>query len=315
MARDLQWPTHDEPAGAADPAVRWQVAKYLTGDPCWQDLRDATQTTGWGAQLLRNRGPEGLWDGGLYQPKWTGTFYTLQTLALLGLPRDNASAQDAAAVLLDSGVQNDGQVSLWASRTPDVCVAGMLLGIAVAFGHQADPRLSLVADRLLKQRLPDGGWNCQSTRGGATHSSFHTTISTLEGLAAVGVTDSAGLEFLLQHELFRSHRTGEVVQPGLLSFSFPRYWYYDVLRALSFFASVDAAPDPRINDAIALLCRKRGNDGWWRLGRKHGGRTWLTMERGGQPSAVITLDALRVLRWWHSQPANQAPTTVSRPLP
>lgn len=277
--------------------MRWQVAHEIEGDPSWPELRQETQVHGWCADLIRHRAPDGLWDAGLYSPKWTSTFYTLQTLALLGLPSDDERAGASTEILLDQGVHDDGQVSLWKSQTADVCVAGMLLQIAVSFGFGSDPRLQRVGDRLLQQRLPDGGWNCRIGRD-TRHSSFHTTLSVLEGLAAIGHNDTEGMEFLLQHELFRSHRTGEIVNPGLLSFSFPRYWYYDVLRALRFFGSVDASPDPRMQDAVSLLRDKRGKDGWWRLGRTHPGKTWLRLETGRRPSALITLDALRVLRWW-----------------
>jgi hypothetical protein len=44
-----------------------------------------------------------------------------------------------------------------------------------------DCRLDTIADHLLEQQMPDGGWNCQR-RHGASHASVHTTISVLEGL-------------------------------------------------------------------------------------------------------------------------------------
>lgn len=282
--------------------MRWQVARDIDGDPSWPKLRDNAAVHGWCAELIGHRAADGLWAGGLYSPKWTSTFYTLQTLALLGLPSDDVRAAASTQILLDRGVHDDGRVSLWKSRTPDVCVAGMLLQIAVSFGFGSDPRLQLVGDRLLEQRLPDGGWNCQM-RSDTRHSSFHSTLSVLEGLAAIGHVDTEGMEFLLRHQLFRSHRTGQVVHPGLLSLSFPRYWYYDVLRALRFFQSVNAPADPRMQDAVSVLRDKRGKDGWWRLGRTHSGKTWLRLEPSQRPSALITLDALRVLRWWSNDGA------------
>lgn len=35
--------------------------------------------------------------------------------------------------------------------------------------------------RLIREQLADGGWNCEAERG-STRSSFHTTICVLEGL-------------------------------------------------------------------------------------------------------------------------------------
>src|SRR5260370_32955138 len=62
----------------------------------------------------------------------------------------------------------------------ETCITGMVLSILTYFAYD-DDRLDTIADHLLEQQMPDGGWNCQR-RFGATHSSVHTTISALEGL-------------------------------------------------------------------------------------------------------------------------------------
>ena len=292
-----------------DPAVRWQVERDLIGAPdqVWSSTREQVATAGWGQELLSHRGADGLWSAALYSPKWTSTFYTLQTLGLLGLPSDNAPARASAGLLLDRGVRADGAVSLWASGAPDTCVSGMLLRTAAGFDLASDERCASVAGRLLEEQLPDGGWNCRRARG-ATHSSFHTTISVLEGLHAWHAQAGrppdavpalqAGRAFLLAHQLFRSHRDGSVVNAAMTSFSFPRYWYFDLLRGLEHFAEAGAGHDVRCEPAIEVVLRKRGRDGRWRLGRAHAGRTWLTMEEGGRPSRWVTLAAERVLAWW-----------------
>jgi len=47
-----------------------------------------------------------------------------------------------------------------------------------------DPRVDRLAAHVVEQQMADGGWNCRAMPGygGATHGSFHTTISALEGL-------------------------------------------------------------------------------------------------------------------------------------
>ncbi len=109
---------------------------------------------------------------------------------------------------------------------------------------------------------------------------------------------SRGREFLLQHKLYRSHRTGEVVSPAMTRFPFPPRWHYDALRALDYFQACRAARDPRLEDAIALLEKKRKSDGRWPAYRGPSGRIFFEMERGGRPGRWNTLRALRVLRWW-----------------
>src|SRR5262249_47381638 len=149
----------------------------------------------------------------------------------------------------------------WTGRS-ETCVTGMVLSILSYFEYQ-DPRLDTIAGHLLEQQMPDGGWNCRRPRG-ATHASVHTTISVLEGLRlyelhcrrpvrAVQPAKRRGREFLLVHRLFRSHRTGEIIKPVFIRFSFPPRWHYDILRALDYFQAVNAPCDPRLADAIDIV--------------------------------------------------------------
>jgi hypothetical protein len=156
--------------------------------------------------------------------------------------------------------------------------------------------------------MPDGGWNCERIKG-ATHASFHTTISVLEGLAEYNLTfpeQSARInaaqrgahEFLLQHRLFRSHRSGQVVDPAMLRMNFPPRWHYDFLRALDYFQAVDASREERMAEAVELLCKRRNPDGRWPAYRPWAGRVFFDLEKTGEPSRWNTLRALRVLSWW-----------------
>jgi hypothetical protein len=145
----------------------------------------------------------------------------------------------------------------------------------------------------------------------ATHSSVNTTISALEGLhhyehhrqrraPAIRAALERGREFLLEHRLFRSHRTGRVMHPVFTRFAFPPRWHYDVLRALDHFRSVGAPHDERLEDAIALVRQHRREDGRWALENSYKGATYFELEKRGEPSRWNTLRALRVLKWWEA---------------
>jgi len=105
-------------------------------------------------------------------------------------------------------------------------------------------------------------------------------------------------EFLMVHRLFRSHRTGEVIKPIFLSFSFPPRWHYDILRALDYFQAVNAPRDPRLAEAIEIVRRSQRKDGRWPLQNRYQGKTYFELERLGAPSRWNTLRARRVLQWW-----------------
>jgi hypothetical protein len=298
-----------------DPAIRWQALRDLVGASKATVAREQKKVArdGWGARLLAKQDPEGAWahgrssDDGLYHPKWISTTYTMLLLRDFGLAADNRQARRACRLLLDEGLQRDGGINYGWWGKSETCVTGMVLSILSHFQYD-DARLDTVADHLLEQQMPDGGWNCRR-RFGATHASVNTTISALEGLRlyelhrgrkvrAVREAQRRGREFLLVHRLFRSHRTGEIIKPAFIRFAFPPRWHYDILRALDYFQAAQAPRDPRLADAIGIVQSTQLADGRWSLQQSYKGKTYFELERLGAPSRWNTLRALRVLKWW-----------------
>ncbi|MGB7719688.1 MAG: hypothetical protein WBL65_07295 [Bryobacteraceae bacterium] len=271
--------------------------------------------TGWGARLLSLQEADGRWAGGIYTPKWTSTTYTMVLLRSLGLAAGHPQAMRACQVLLDAGFWDDGGINFWrhSHERSETCVSGMLLAVLCWFGMD-DPRVDQLAEHVAAQQMSDGGWNCRAMPGygGATHGSFHTTISALEGLLeyerfrksrAVREVQARGREFLLVHRLFRSHRTGDIVQHAMTRFSFPPRWHYDVLRGLDYFRECGARRDKRLEEGIMLVEVRRRDDGRWLLQNRVPGKTFFELENLGEPSLWNTLRALRVLRWWEGATA------------
>ncbi len=293
-----------------DPSIRWQTLRDLTDMPineCEKEQNNIANK-GWGANLLSKQDSNGVWGSGLYSPKWISTTYTLLLLRRFGLSPRHPQAFKGCALLLDNGFYYDGGINYFRSLNhSETCVTGMILSILCYFQYK-DKRINRLVDHLLEQQMKDGGWNCQSYRG-ATHSSFHTTISVLEGLREfeknsngmifkIQEAQQKGREFLLAHRLFRSSRTGEIVLPALTRFSFPPRWHYDILRALDYFQECGVKKDERLLDAIKIVKKKRKKDGHWSLQNRHPGKVFFEMERIGEPSRWNTLRALRVLNWW-----------------
>ena len=292
-----------------DPAVRWQVERDLAGKSAdeWEETRRRIADEGWGRSLLEKQDPEGTWGGGLYSPKWISTTYTLLLLRRFGLDPSNSKAIRGAQILLDRAHWVEGGVSYWSThKFAERCVNGMVLSL-VSWFEVGDERADDVASLLLDVQFGDGGWNCEDYRG-ATHSSFHTTISVLEGLLEwkrrnrTSDADSAidrGHEFLLAHRLYRSHRTGEVVSERFTRPSFPPRWHYDILRGLDHFRDAKATPDPRCADAVEVLAGQ-SREGKWPVGPRYSGKVFFKMEDGRSPGRWNTLRASRVLEWWEA---------------
>jgi hypothetical protein len=292
-----------------DPAIRWQVCQDLLGRPSAAVAREQRAVTreGWGARLLELQNGDGRW-AGLYTPKWTSATYTLLLLRAFGLPPANSAARAGAIGLLDNGLDPDNGINFWRPRRScsETCVSGMVLAIAARFAP-GDRRIDKLADYLLAEQMPDGGWNCRRPQG-ATHSSLHTTISALEALLEyeraagrrVRQTRAArhrAHEFLYVHQMFRSHRTGQVIDDRMTRFSFPPQWHYDVLRGLDYLREANAPRDSRLGSAIDLVRKRRTSAGSWLLQNVHSGEYHFAIEQAGRPSRWNTLRALRVLKW------------------
>ena len=296
----------------SDPAIRWQVMRDLTGEApdAIATERSLVATEGWGAQLLSRQSPAGNFGRPEEDRGLLVTFNSLVLLKDLGL--DPASKQARKMIeRVDKRL-----VFTWHSNRPflhgetEPCINGRILGIGAYF---KEPNEAL-AKQLLSEQLEDGGWNCEATlespkRPRSTRSSFHTTICVLEGLldyeragrksAAVTRARKRGEEYLLERRMFRSLRTGEVIDKRWLRFSFPTFWHYDILRGLDYLRNAGIKPDRRVKEAIEIVIERRHQNGRWPLNLLHRERIPLEMESAvGSASHWNTLRALRVLRWY-----------------
>jgi hypothetical protein len=297
-----------------DPAICWQVRQDLTDAPASEVAaqRARVEHEGWGARLLAVEDPDGLWAGGACFPvdyaggepgqPWTATMHTLQTLEILGLDPASESARRAVGLVAENARwEHAGQRYFDGEVEP--CINGRTIETGAYFGVD----VTAVVDRILAERLADGGWNCEAENG-SVRSSADTTINVLDGLleferatggsAAVREARRSGAEYLLDRGLFRRKSTAEVIRPEYLEFAFPYYWHYDVLRGLDYFRRSGADPDPRMSEAVEVVRSRRQPDGRWLLDSVHPGRVHFDLEDAGAPSRWNTLRALRVLRWW-----------------
>jgi hypothetical protein len=291
----------------SDPSIRWQVMRDLTGDgaDAIAAERSRVATEGWGAQLLSRQTPAGDWGGGR---KWDLiTTWSLVVLKEMGL--DPASEEGRTMIdRVDKGLVfkplNDRP---YLQGETEPCINGRILGIGAYF---KEPNGAL-AEQLLNEQLEDGGWNCEAPK--SRRSSFHTTVCVLEGLlaheragrkagrklAAVTRARKRAEDYLLERRMFRSLRSGEVIDKHWLRFSYPTFWHYDVLRGLDYLRDAGVKPDSRVGEAIEVVIKRRHQNGRWPLNLLHPERIPLEMETEvGRASRWNTLRALRVLRWY-----------------
>jgi len=292
-----------------DVSIQYLTRKYLLdeGENELRHLRKRIASEGWGKRFLDARSASGHWGRGFYQPKWISSHYTLLDLRYLEIEPVEPIRQ-TIQLILNYCKNSDGSINeSRAPRSGDVCVNGMFLNYAAFFGTP-EKDLHPIIDYLLDNSMSDGGFNCEAQRSGSVHSSMHTTISVLEGFwdylkvgyqyrreELVAVKKRAE-EFLLMHRLFKSDKTGEIIDKKWTMLSFPSRWRYDLLRSLLYFADSGATYDPRMADAKKILLSKRRKDGTWPVQAKHPGQVHFDMEKTGGPSKFNTLRALRVIK-------------------
>ena len=296
----------------SDPSIRWQVMRDLLGEPeaIVASERSRVALEGWGSRLLDLQGSDGHWGGAAFVPRaWVSTMDTLQLLRDLGV--------DPASERMRQAIRRVRDRCTWGPEFGDApffegevepCINGRVLAAGAYFGEASDR----LAERLLREQLPDGGWNCDAPR--SQRSSFHTTICVLEGLLeyenASGMRPEVtaarlrGQDYLLDRRMFRSRSTGGIIThdrktrspAAWTQLSFPTRWHYDILRGLDYLRCAGVVPDERAAEALERVRQKRDAQGRWALENPHPGPSHFEMEDGNAaPSRWNTLRALRVL--------------------
>jgi hypothetical protein len=274
--------------------------------------RSRVATEGWGAKLLARQSPAGNWGGPKEDRGLLVTLYSLVVLKDLGLAPASKEARKMIERVDKRLVFKPLNNRPFLHGETEPCINGRILGIGAYFKQPNDA----LAKQLLGEQLEDGGWNCEAQlespkRPKSRRSSFHTTICVLEGLldyeragcksAAVTKARKRAENYLLERRMFRSLRTGEVIDKRWLRFSFPTFWHYDVLRGLDYLRNAGVKPDRRVREAVETVIERRHQNGRWPLNLLHREHIPLEMETViGSASRWNTLRALRVLHWYNN---------------
>ena len=261
-------------------------------------------------------------DGGFgvhpYQ-KWTGAHWRLVSLVELGVPSGFGPAVRATDLVLkwlvgEAHLRNvpkiNGRYRRCASQE------GNALAVCSRLGLAEDSRVVKLAESLVGWQWTDGGWNCDRNPE-ADHSSVNESLSTLWGLIeyqrATGDRNflkpiERASEFFLQHNLFRSDHTGEIIHPEMVKLHYPVYWHCDILQELVILSRAGRLGDRRTKEALDIVEKKRGSDRLWHAEDYY----WNFKQRAStkvqvsntevvdwgrkDPNELITLNALRVLK-------------------
>ncbi|GAB3433770.1 prenyltransferase/squalene oxidase repeat-containing protein [Flindersiella endophytica] len=258
---------------------------------------------------------------------WTAPMWRLIALTELAVPADDPRVRAAANYVLELVLRDRRHHGrpLVKNGLVRACAGGegAALRIACRLGMAEDPRARRLAEALLEWQWPDGGWNCHRNASGR-RSTFNHSLNAAWGLheyaQATGDTRAADAadrtaELFLEHRLLFSLGTGipsrfrpnpppkgRLINKRWAQLGYPAYWHYDILAVLTFLTRFGRIDDPRASDGLDLLESKRRKDGLWAADRQWWAPTKdrcsdvVEWGRAHQPSELITLNALRILR-------------------
>ncbi len=276
-----------------NPAVRYWTLKEILGKLNDEDevVRARGQIASWTpvAGYLKEQHSDGYWGDreDVYWPKWTATVWPLILLGEIGVPGSYPSIRKGCEYFMQV---MDGQDRSWPPQNYsdedlrgwrlvwEPCVTGNMARTLTVFGFSEDRRVREMFDWLIKSQGEDGGWNCETEaqRNGEAvhHSSFMSTIEPLWAFSELDQqkwpkggreTVERAAEFMLVHRLYKSDKTGKVIEPHWTQLHFPMFYEYDILHGLRVLSKLGYGGDERMSDARELLVSKRLPDGTWPL--------------------------------------------------
>ena len=296
------------------PSIRYLTLTELLDRPDdsaeVRSTRDKILETGWVAEILGKQAPGGWWvsEEDLYRPKYLATNWMLLTLSDLAVSRKDPRVARACELWIKRFAKSDGGFGVENDMKSELCLVGNTTRALVKFGYEDHPQVQSAFRWLVREQRENGGWHCWGKRG---------VIDGWEGMSAFAAYPrqkwtrsqkravERGAEFYLSHEL---HREGKRYDPWY-RFHFPEHYYYDLLVGLDFMTALGYGADRRLTYAVDLLNGARGSDGKWKLEAVHPDLdvlvakwyakrppTPFALEQVGEPSKMITLKALRVLK-------------------
>lgn len=128
------------------------------------------------------------------------------------------------------------------------CALGSIEQVLHNAGVDVEGRLPWIRNWYIRYQLADGGLNCDEA---AYTKSIQksSVVSTLPALEAVLncrneqwnkdeiVFLERGANYLIERKLFRSRSSSDVIDNNWLKLTFPRFYFYDLLRGLNFLVS------------------------------------------------------------------------------
>jgi hypothetical protein len=315
-----------------DPAVRHLALRQLLDRPADDadvvTSRRAAMAADPIASILAAQEADGHWEkpGPGYATKYRGTVWQVIFLDQLGAdPEDERVGRACEYVLSHSQAEDGGfGASGVAGAGPPPssrvihCLTGNLLRALIGFGWLDDPRVVRASEWQARAITGEGvmRWYASGTCGPGFACAANEAlpcawgaIKALSGLARVPMERRSpqvsralqtGVDFLLSRDPAAADYPagwGNTRPSGSwFKLGFPSGYVADVLQNLEVLAELGHARDGRLANAVDWLVANQDELGRWTNEYAYNGKTWVNVERQGEPSKWVTLRACRFLR-------------------
>jgi hypothetical protein len=315
-----------------NPSVRYFTLTELLDNPLAdsevQKAKNAIMNIGAVPQILAKQNADGYWETStaFYTAKYKGTVWQLIILAELGADQNDKHIRKACEFILtnsqnpeSSGFSMHLSGKTGGGRRSEVipCLTGNMVWSLIRLGYLEDPRVQRGINWITTyQRFDDGietatkGWPYDRfVMCWGTHTCHMGAVKALKALAEIPVdkrnkevdaTIKNGTEYMLKHHIYkRSHNLNHVSKPSWLRFGFPLMYQTDALEVLGILTKL-GYKDERMQETVDLVLSKQDAQGKWKLEDTFNDRFQVNIERKGEESKWITLNALKALKSFYS---------------
>jgi hypothetical protein len=299
------------------PSVRYLALTQLLGrveaDPKVSAAKRELLSKGWAAEILSRQNPGGWWVAGdrIYGPKYLSTNWMLLVLADLGVTRSDPRVDRACSLWIRGFAKADGGFGPDGSKGSHLCTVGNTARALVKFGYADLPEVKSAFVWMERSAARLGGWSCfgsgRNLDSWEPMSAF-AAYPRQRWTKGMKTAVEKGAEFYLEREM---HVQGDHYEPWY-RFHYPVHYYYDLLVGLEFMTALGYGGDRRLAHAVEVLKKKRRPDGRWNLDAVHPdvegkmaewfiahpkhAPTPYALERVGEPSKMVTLRAMLVMK-------------------
>ncbi len=292
-----------------NPSVRYLALRSIMELP--EDDRKVVTAR----QVIMQQGPvpailaaqheDGYWvkPGTGYLPKYQGTVWQVMFLAQLAADGSDERVALACEYVLANSRAKSGAFSVTGVPSTVIeCLNGNLIHALYRLGWGSDARVQEAVSQLCLS-IERRHFQCPANDklpcawGAVKALLAFSAIPPAERTTAVKTAIQEGVEFLLSRNLAVAdypHR--ERVSSNWQRFGFPLNYTSNVLEALQALAGVGHGAAPGLTDALRLVLSKQDLLGRWKMETSLNGKMWFDIEKKGQPSKWVTLQAAQMLQ-------------------